>query len=151
MWDSEFPFSYCVCEYILALAFLCVCRNQWAAASEGTEKKNELHQQIWQWRSASLSVCSKHKTIKAEAVAKEMHMELFLFPISPLRPPFSSHLQLFLFVRTQTHTRTHSCFCRCNSSEASSVELESSKTLGLSKRHSYQKTRGHTGEGEGRT
>lgn len=26
------------------------------------------------------------------------------------------------------------------------MELESSKSLGLSKRHSYQKTRGHAGE-----
>lgn len=30
------------------------------------------------------------------------------------------------------------------------MELESSKTLGLSKRHSYQKTRGHAAEGEGK-
>lgn len=29
------------------------------------------------------------------------------------------------------------------------MELESSKSLGLSKRHSYQKTRGHAGEGGG--
>lgn len=30
------------------------------------------------------------------------------------------------------------------------MELESSKSLGLSKRHSYQKTRGHAGETGGR-
>lgn len=30
------------------------------------------------------------------------------------------------------------------------MELESSKSLGLSKRHSYQKTRGHAEEGGGR-
>lgn len=66
-------------------------------------RKNELHQQIWQWRSAPLSVCSKHKTIKTEAVAREMHMELFLFSIPPLCPPFSSHPLLSIRSLSRSH------------------------------------------------
>lgn len=115
--DVEFPFSYSVCEYILALAFW-ACMQESMSCCLWRHRKNELHQQMWQWRSAPLSVCSKHKTIKTEAVAKEMHMELFLFSIPPLCPPFSSHLLLSLSLplslftththaQTPTHPRTH--------------------------------------------
>lgn len=69
--------------------------------------------------------------------------------MSSILIPSSALLCLFLHTHTHSHTPPLSCFCRCNSSKASSVELESSKSLGLSKRHSYQKTRGHAGEGGG--
>lgn len=82
--DSRFTCSS-VWEYVPGCG---ICWNQWAAASKGATQKGrgekELRQQIWRRRSALLSVCGGRWTIKTDALAREMHMELFLFSPSTI-------------------------------------------------------------------